>query len=100
MHTPGLWEVNNNLDLEINSCGYPWSAIAHVEPANCLGSREVSKEESIDNARLIAAAPELLEACKLRIEDHQCAQRCDGPHQDCPCWYCRTCAAIASAEVK
>jgi len=47
--------------------------------------------------RLLEAAPRLLEACRLSIADRQCSQVSDGPHPECPCWYCRTCAAIAKA---
>lgn len=42
----------------------------------------------------------LLYAAKLSVEDHQCAQKCDGPHDDCPCWYCRTCCCIKAASDK
>lgn len=40
----------------------------------------------------------LLKACKLAIEDRQCAQMCDGPHEGCPCWYCQCQFAITKAE--
>lgn len=50
----------------------------------------------IDCLRAVNA--ELLRACKLRIEDHQCNQLSDGPHDGCPCWYCTACRAIAKAE--
>lgn len=31
----------------------------------------------------------LREMVVVHLKDYQCADRCDGPHEDCPCWYCR-----------
>ncbi len=63
-HTPGPWLINGEFDSEISveiaSAAWP---ICELDPV------EWSPEE-IANARLIAAAPELLEACKLVSSDH------------------------------
>ena len=56
--------------------------------------RRISKAER----RVLEAAPRLLGACRLSIADRQCSQLSDGPHPECPCSYCRVCAAIAQAE--
>jgi hypothetical protein len=40
----------------------------------------------------------MLAALKRNIEDHQCAQESNGPHENCPCWYCESCRVIAKAE--
>lgn len=41
---------------------------------------------------------ELVAALKLRIEDHQCAVSCDGPHEGCPCWYCVALTVLAKVN--
>lgn len=46
---------------------------------------------------LIAAAKELLAACERYVQDHQCSQKCDGPHPDCRCLFCEMSAAIRRA---
>lgn len=43
------------------------------------------------NARLVAE-------CRNVMQDRQCAQRCDGPHADCICWYCRMGVVVKEAE--
>ena len=62
-HTPGPWEVNRYSNYE----GYSISA----EKRGCLAERwypaELDEQENAEmaaNARLIAAAPEMLEALK------------------------------------
>lgn len=66
-HTPGPWqfgEGNVEFRWEVNSVsvdGSLWAAVADIE-ANSLGSRKVTAEEARSNARLIAAAPEMLAA--------------------------------------
>ena len=58
-HTPGKWEA----DYEDDSVMYGGNMVAHVFAG--LGR----KGERKANARLIAAAPELLEACKGLLAD-------------------------------
>ena len=65
-HTPGPWKHEPSLarSFEINQdTDGKWSAVASCEENN-LGSRPVSLEEAGCNARLIAAAPELLDAAE------------------------------------
>ena len=68
-HTPGPWtfgEGRDNRHYEVDQMGTgggAWSSICEVA-ANTLGSREVTAAEAEANARLIAAAPDLLAACK------------------------------------
>lgn len=82
MHTKGKWFVakidggagNDEIGSEVNGC---WVNIAEVFGACDYSSAtldgkdephyEVSKEESEANARLIAAAPDLLEAVKKML---------------------------------
>lgn len=60
-HTPGPWSINDwpqaNTDIAIGAVGTP--LIARIP------LRHVSINEQKANARLIAAAPELLEALKV-----------------------------------
>ncbi len=48
--------------------------------------------------RLRDVNAKLVEALKRNIEDHQCAIKCDGPHHDCICWYCKAGTALAYAK--
>jgi len=59
-HTPGPWEINQRVD---NPCGIDaFISIANVHGvAYAFGD---TKEQREANAHLIAAAPDLLEACK------------------------------------
>lgn len=41
---------------------------------------------------------QLIAALARWMEDRQCAQKCDGPHEDCPCVYCRTGMLLAKAK--
>lgn len=94
-HTPGEWiwdEPSNWNGLSARVCTEKYEPIAQVQISGW------PKRIGRANAALIAAAPDLLDACKMAIEDHQCAQLTDGPHEGCPCWYCVCCAAIAKAE--
>lgn len=72
-YTPGPWDFEKSGHLsddgfEINSVGCPekrlhWKAIGRAFPNN-LGAGYVSPEEAEANARLMAAAPELLAVCQ------------------------------------
>lgn len=58
-HTPGPWHLHN---MEQNTvCGPDYGAIAFANTRR-------DKREDHANARLIAAAPELLEACKQTVK--------------------------------
>lgn len=59
-HTPGKWFLNTNLTQILNEDGH---TIANVSP---MGAR--TAEERDANARILHAAPELLEALKDAIE--------------------------------
>ena len=67
-YTPGPWEVNYG-----NTIGHIKSVAEHpkgMTPTVCRFDREliaavtISEDEALANANLIAAAPDLLEACK------------------------------------
>jgi lysophospholipase L1-like esterase len=66
-HTPGPWSINDwpqaNADIAIGAVGTP--LIARVP------LRDVSVNEQQANAALIAAAPELLEACIKTVEQNK-----------------------------
>lgn len=67
-HTPGPWvaDTENAWPVQTGCCplvGRPYS-IAH-------GTRNVAAASKPEDARLIAAAPDLLEACKAALSDDQ-----------------------------
>lgn len=81
-HTPGPWEIQDPMgeDLWIVQAGleaFEWTRIASVatddsEDAMDRGaSRPISKRERAANARLIAAAPDLLAALKAMVLNDQ-----------------------------
>ncbi len=65
-HTPGPWKIceSDPLTVEPNTYG------SHDEPICHALGKPVHREtaEAAENARLIAAAPELLEACRLLMK--------------------------------
>ena len=64
-HTPGPWEMRRLIDKD----GIPYATLyeAHIDIGPCMIWAPVGNEEQEANARLIAAAPDLLEACKLLL---------------------------------
>lgn len=60
-HTPGPWHLSERRDPHSGSPVYSVLAGAHLWLADVLGAECEAGEA---NARLIAAAPELLEACR------------------------------------
>ena len=86
-HTPGPWEdVGPNEEGERCIFGGDDSGVAVTIP---VGNPDMNEARSIANARLIAAAPELLEAIKgvVRIADRNTVE------------FDAARAAIAKAEV-
>ncbi len=73
-HTPGPWisfgEGNEWLGIEAGvDTSEPFSIVVFGTPDDDNGVQGRTVEEARENARLIAAAPELLKACKL-VELH------------------------------
>lgn len=72
-HTPGPWRTYPNaegLNLEIETANdFPPAEIARVHWMADGKNNEALKQESLANARLIAVAPELLEACEKALLD-------------------------------
>lgn len=65
-HTPGTWNVSKTInDYAIYSSQNDSKDIAAVYQY----SRSIAPEEAEANAKLIAAAPELLEMCIATLED-------------------------------
>lgn len=102
VHTPGPWAVENPMEFELsivqaNLPTYEWKFIASVALPNG-DPREFGKDVAEANARLIAAAPELLQALKHAVQDCSCSvgERASGHHVDCraPEWK----EVIAKAE--
>ena len=71
-HTPGPWVIDNSIRTAVNA------GKKHIAMVNFYKTSD--KEISIDekeneaNARLIAAAPELLAACKAALRDEMSAR--------------------------
>ena len=67
-HTPGPWEVDQKEPWVINS---GWGCIAEAYFGQVIGNngqrKKVASGEAEANAHLIAAAPDLLEACTLAL---------------------------------
>lgn len=76
-HTPGPWqtsiirdEPNGNATCVLATV--PYLGSFSVADCDTFGAKSfVSDNERIDNATLIAAAPDLLEACKAALEEFQ-----------------------------
>lgn len=61
-HTPGPWEYRiNGAFVHIHRAGDPFAPIAHM-------NYTVGEELSLERARLIAAAPEMLDALTKMVE--------------------------------
>jgi hypothetical protein len=89
-HTPGPWRVEYDHictdDLSVRICRTP-------EPG-----RRASISQQDANARLIAAAPELLEWLKESVEHAEKFIDADDPENTIPGFYWSAKAAIAKAE--
>lgn len=67
-HTPGPWELSDNTDVDgrrrVIRDGYAVALVCSRASSPASGSQYFEKDA---NARLIAAAPELLAACKAMM---------------------------------
>jgi hypothetical protein len=92
-HTPGPWEIGD-YDEELQAVRIRAGGFVPLTPAVALAAG-LDKPRAYSNARLIAAAPELLEALQGLLDCH----RCPGLHAvagHCP-WCDAARAAIAQA---
>lgn len=98
-HTPGPWRASSvttggpppfwRIDGELNGDG---------SAATVVCSLPHYGKDNDANARLIAAAPELLEACRSLLELNV-PERCNvRPHEDCGCFSCRSYDAIEACQ--
>lgn len=86
-HTPGPWEAEaENIYIGPDRVYQQWGVIASNTGICTTGSRDVSEA----NARLIAAAPELLEALKRAVAHNESPNDYD--------WIGAAVLAIAKAE--
>lgn len=74
-HTPGPWKLDDGADLRI--VGGPYK-VPHLV-ADIPRTLRPGDESAVANARLIAAAPKLLDHLKAALDDLE--QRCD----EAPC---------------
>ena len=72
-HTPGPWAING-WNIVQQDCDYTFPLLAKV----CNGNRSLTLDAINANARLIAAAPELLAALKELVSyDEGCSEASD-----------------------
>lgn len=95
-HTPGPWENMEHSDVVMSQSGW---VVAQGGP---IGGSRPPDNEAFANARLIAAAPDLLEACKATLNEMRQMHEHHHPHcsNGCPYAEIRDSArsAIAKAE--
>ena len=65
-HTPGPWKLNTDGDTGMNDSGCILDSVGHVIVTDIYGTYKNGRTtgEAEANARLIAAAPDLLAACE------------------------------------
>lgn len=90
-HTPGPWHVSKASPTRVIESGPRGNSIAKMG----LNLGACSQEEAEANARLIAAAPDLLEALQGMLLGFSLTQNPDAYPSDAPCNKAR--AAIAKA---
>lgn len=94
-HTPGPWHVNT---LEVVPLSIH-AAHGHVATVSTGSMGECELEECEANARLIAAAPEMIHALELAhvaLARRGCG--CDCENMPAPCVMCAVETAIAKAK--
>jgi hypothetical protein len=95
-HTPGPWVIDDsNPNLVARLVNGVYEYVCAVEPSS-FSNRECNQEQEEADARLIAAAPDLLEALKMAMldwENMRVVPPASRPHKAAR-------AAIAKAEGK
>lgn len=72
-HTPGPWKADlENYPIMVRSESETWPLVDELgDEEGCAGVFVANTGDHKANARLIAAAPDLLEACKAALSDDQ-----------------------------
>lgn len=91
-HTPGPWVAVRWSDDEVEAYGWSFSAGGHLLPLSDLETDNPDECEA--NARLIASAPELLEALRMWQHLHEAAAGYEGKYGK------ELDAAIAAQQIK
>ena len=68
-HTPGPWRINTAIragEFDVKDAN---SSGGHAPIAKVRGDKRRTAKQALANARLIAAAPDLLEAAKLGLRE-------------------------------
>lgn len=109
-HTPGEWGIatidggaaDDEIVTKVNGCMVNIAAVfgaGEYSEARPSGEHEphyeVSKEEAAANARLLASAPDLLEALRAAVSSAEGTARRN--HSEAPFWTLGARAAIAKA---
>jgi hypothetical protein len=86
-HTPGPWGQENAMSSDHEAIRYitgpDCEDVATVHQKKLYGTNEyMSQETALANARLIAAAPELLEAAIMLLERLEVYHNCGRIHED------------------
>ena len=63
-YTPGPWVINYAVSYSINSA----KGDKHIAMVSCYKEKAYDEIENEANTKLIAAAPELLEACEMTLQ--------------------------------
>ena len=109
-HTPGPWQAIGTYVSKRKESGYtlPITRVYNQKSGSPGIEPDMDLEEAAANARLIAAAPDLLAALK-RLLDERCPFECDADSCECgengtgfndagePCEHIQACRAIAKA---
>jgi hypothetical protein len=90
-HTPGPWRLASDDEF----CEFKKQVVVELPAQEILAPQQVQECDETGDAHLIAAAPELLEACEHALE----ALRLQGVSDDDPILM-RLAAAIEKATVK
>ena len=67
-YTPGPWIVQDNGEIKAEATIGKWDDYICTMPFSSMKEAREMGADQISNARLIAAAPELLEACETLVD--------------------------------
>lgn len=94
-HTEGDWESTEVALQDVKDAVFYHTDVICNDTTRVAKSSGVGKEQALANARLIAAAPDLLAACELTCKECQVDS---GPAPLPACKRCKTGIAIAKAK--